>query len=452
MDSICPSQVAHWIGAKLNPKIRISPRYGLVMDRSPTLLALAWVNALKGDEISHAQCRHQVRMWDITPRHAACAAWQSMGARRRWDAIIGHIKVAGRDLARPARQGAAGRSLAARSSRRAGRREAMVVRRDLLRVQRDVFGAGKLADHVGRKPLAGALMDCNPGLQIRQRESADAVAAIGGADEVEERRILIDRYELAIAKGPAGDGEGAAEHDDLSDKWLAHGRTSPTVRYGLLLLVARRENARQRDAIVDRQVRLDVAMSQPLARHANRSRVERSQIGRRRIIEVARNRTRRQRARRTLRVGSRLGADEKVGMSRHGGVGNRDLLCAAERSLHIGAVVRAVHGNSALQIGQGKVIHAVATVHGAEQRKQRSVLLDRQQLSVTLRPVFGCKADPHHSHFAQERIRHWHAPAKTAPQPPFPTQTQVLDGFKYNRQSKAAGRPQGLAFRPVLPY
>src|SRR5580700_1427277 len=34
----------------------------------------------------------------------------------------------------------------------------------------------------------------------------------------------------------------------------------------------------------------------------------------------------------------------------------------------------------------------------------------------------------------------------------FPTQTQVLDGFKYNRRSKAPGRPQGLAFRPVLPY
>src|SRR5580692_1514774 len=112
MDSICPSQVAQPMGAKLNPKIRTSPRYGLLMSRSPTLLALARVNALKGDDVGHAQCRHEVRMRDITPRQAACSTCQRIGGWRRLAAIVGHIKIAGRNLARPARQRVGGGALA----------------------------------------------------------------------------------------------------------------------------------------------------------------------------------------------------------------------------------------------------------------------------------------------------------------------------------------------------
>src|SRR5690348_8804984 len=40
-------------------------------------------------------------------------------------------------------------------------------------------------------------------LKIWQSKSALAVATIGGAQKSEERRVLADRHQLAIAKGPA---------------------------------------------------------------------------------------------------------------------------------------------------------------------------------------------------------------------------------------------------------
>src|SRR5262245_23346422 len=47
--------------------------------------------------------------------------------------------------------------------------------------------------------------------------------------------------------------------------------------------------------------------------------------------------------------------------------------------------------NASAQVGESKGGCAIAAVGGAEQRKQRCVLRDRQELSVAQRPSCGCE-------------------------------------------------------------
>ena len=60
--------------------------------------------------------------------------------------------------------------------------------RDLLRRQRHRLDAAHLAELIGRCRRARALVDRDPALQVGQREGLLAVAAVGRADQVEERR------------------------------------------------------------------------------------------------------------------------------------------------------------------------------------------------------------------------------------------------------------------------
>ena len=93
----------------------------------------------------------------------------------------------------------------------------MAVRRDLLHRQRDLLGAAGLGEDE-----AVALVDRHPAAQVGQRERALAVAAVGRADQLEERLVLRDRQELAFAEHPAGRREVAGEHPDLADIRLRH--------------------------------------------------------------------------------------------------------------------------------------------------------------------------------------------------------------------------------------
>ncbi len=93
----------------------------------------------------------------------------------------------------------------------------MAVRRDLLHRQRDLLGAAGLGEDE-----AVALVDRDPAAQVGQREGRLPVAAVGRADQLEQRLVLGDRQQLALAEHPAGRGEVAGEHPDLTDIGLCH--------------------------------------------------------------------------------------------------------------------------------------------------------------------------------------------------------------------------------------
>ena len=99
-------------------------------------------------------------------------------------------------------------------------------------------------------------------LQVGQGEGRFAVAAIIGAEQREERGVLRDRQQLAVALGPAGGGEIAPEHADLGDEW---GWTCAVLHYhgrrgGATALVLLRKYAEQRDDVADREGRLDIVV------------------------------------------------------------------------------------------------------------------------------------------------------------------------------------------------
>src|SRR5947207_5648340 len=80
--------------------------------------------------------------------------------------------------------------------------------------------------------------------------------------------------------------------------------------------------------------------------------------------------------------------------------------------------VAGVNRRSALQVRQGKIGLAVPAISRAEQRKERLVLVDRQQLPIAQRPAFRRELETHDSDFAQEGFSHkskhsWAQPGRT---------------------------------------
>ena len=61
---------------------------------------------------------------------------------------------------------------------------------------------------------------------------------------------------------------------------------------------------------------------------------------------------------------------------------------------------------AALEVGQAEVHPPVAAVGGAEQREQRLILVDRQQLAVAKRPSLRGEVEGHDLDLAYERIAH----------------------------------------------
>jgi len=61
---------------------------------------------------------------------------------------------------------------------------------------------------------------------------------------------------------------------------------------------------------------------------------------------------------------------------------------------------------AALQVWKGKVRCSIAPVKSPKQREERSVLRDRQNLSVAKRPTRGREREPECSNLTNERIRH----------------------------------------------
>ena len=86
-------------------------------------------------------------------------------------------------------------------------------------------------------------------LHVRQREVALAVAAIGGAEQREQRGVLRERQDLPVAKRPALGREVEREDADFGDERI----------HGLLLGLAR-EDAEQRDDEIDAEIGLEVGV------------------------------------------------------------------------------------------------------------------------------------------------------------------------------------------------
>ena len=71
-------------------------------------------------------------------------------------------------------------------------------------------------------------------------------------------------------------------------------------------------------------------------------------------------------------------------------------------ALTLGKAVADVEWHAPLEIRQREVDPPVATVSGAQQRKERLVLIDGQQLSVAQRPAFRRKAEGEYPDLAKE--------------------------------------------------
>ena len=87
----------------------------------------------------------------------------------------------------------------------------------------DKINYAGLAQVVEREAGTLAGLHRRPALEVGQGEVALAVAAVGGAQQREQRGVLRDRQQLAVAPGPAPRREVERENSDFSDKWISHG-------------------------------------------------------------------------------------------------------------------------------------------------------------------------------------------------------------------------------------
>src|SRR6202035_46038 len=112
------------------------------------------------------------------------------------------------------------RNVAGRVRRRgvvAACQEGVTVRRNLRYRQSDGFRTACLGE---RETVTEVNRNATP--KIRQREGRLPVAAVGGADEVEQCLVFGNGKQLPFAEHPSRGGEVAGEHPDLSNVWLCH--------------------------------------------------------------------------------------------------------------------------------------------------------------------------------------------------------------------------------------
>src|ERR1035437_9463970 len=88
-------------------------------------------------------------------------------------------------------------------------------------------------------------------LKVGKAESARPVAAVVRAEQGEHRRVLRDRQELTVTRGPPDGWEIEAEDPDLRNERGCH---------GALLLVLRRVDPEEGDDEAHAEVGLEVAV------------------------------------------------------------------------------------------------------------------------------------------------------------------------------------------------
>jgi hypothetical protein len=246
--------------------------------------------------------------------------------------------------------------------------------------ERDIFRAPGF-----RQNIAVALMDRNSTAEIRQRERFLAIAAISGADELKKGFVFRDRQKLPIAEHPAHGRETAREHPDFTNVRLCHKRES----------VSGWKDALQCDAETQGEERLPILMRLASADIGDGSRVHRGKIGNSvvRIVRPAEEIS--------IRRGDPTGRDRRgghdMGMGGHLGDRDRNGLCAGTFTQ---VMARAyVNRRTAAEVGQCEGRLTIATEGRAQERKERLVLIDRQELTVAERPTFRREHETHYTDF-----------------------------------------------------
>ena len=91
-------------------------------------------------------------------------------------------------------------------------------------------------------------------------------------------------------------------------------------------------------------------------------------------------------------------------------LGDRERVRLLAAALAEGVPAADVDRRAASKVGQGEVDPAVAAERRSQQREQRLVLVDRQQLTVAQRPSLRGELEPHDPDLGQEWLGHAQAP------------------------------------------
>src|SRR5262245_37739904 len=98
-----------------------------------------------------------------------------------------------------------------------------------MRVERHLWGgqrngglAAGLPERTIRQPIPLARHQRGGALEVGQGEGGPPVATVVRAEQREERRVLGDGQQLAVAQRPAERREVPAEHSDLAYEWVGH--------------------------------------------------------------------------------------------------------------------------------------------------------------------------------------------------------------------------------------
>ena len=243
------------------------------------------------------------------------------------------------------------------------------MRAHLVGGQCDGFAAKALPDHVGSAGnRISALVDGKTRLKVGQIKGVHAVAAVGGAEQVEERIVLRDGEALTIAKRPTPRGEIAAEHADFTDKRSTHKMEGKAVTKKEAGLAAAGVDALKGNAKVQRQRWLAVFVRLAAAAAGNHARVHGRQAGGGGRISGAGEPARQHAGTRSIARKPR-GAVRGMGERGHLRDGERHRTGPAHLAKRVaGPVIRArTDGYPALEVGQGEGIDPVASVSSAEQ-------------------------------------------------------------------------------------
>src|ERR1700712_547737 len=98
----------------------------------------------------------------------------------------------------------------------------MAMRRYFGLKQVDVWFAAALSQKALRKCAALPLMDGSRAAEIRQRKGRFPVTAVKGAEQREQRGVLRNRQQLAVAGRPTRGCKVAGENPDFGDEWVRH--------------------------------------------------------------------------------------------------------------------------------------------------------------------------------------------------------------------------------------
>ena len=72
-------------------------------------------------------------------------------------------------------------------------------------------------------------------------------------------------------------------------------------------------------------------------------------------------------------------------------LGNRERVGLLTAALTQGMPAADMDGRASAQVGQPEIHPSIAAIGGAQQRKERLILVDRQELPISQRPAFRCK-------------------------------------------------------------